>query len=55
MSKHISNKKGRSRKTPARSGVRYGWRKRAAMRAAYEYRGKQMAFEAALRLQGVEA
>lgn len=30
MSKRISNKQGRSRKTPARSLVKYGWRKTQA-------------------------
>ena len=27
MSKRVSNKKGRARKTPERSKVSYGWRK----------------------------
>lgn len=30
MSKRVSNKKGASRKTPARSRVRYGWRRQQA-------------------------
>lgn len=34
MSKRVSNKRGKSRKTPARSYVRFGWRKRKAKEKA---------------------
>jgi hypothetical protein len=33
MSKRVSNKKGKSRKTQARSRVRFGWKKRELKKA----------------------
>ena len=36
MSKRVSNKKGRSRKAPARSAVRFGYWRREKMKAAQE-------------------
>lgn len=42
MSKRVSNKKGASRKTPARSRVRYGWRKRIAMELRHYLKMKDL-------------
>ena len=50
MSKGISNKIGRGRKPAARSGVRYGWRKRAKMAAKFENVRSFRTFQAALAL-----
>lgn len=41
MSKRVSNKNGRSRKTSARSTVKYGWRKTQARALAEARRAKE--------------